>query len=172
LQTTWRALLSKQTLAFDFSEGKTEALETPDNQVLEIAQREQAIKITEENNTSTLIAPILYQDQVLGALKLKAPNRHWTNDELNLIESTLNQTALSLENTRLILETRTRAEQEKMLSDISIRMRETLDIETILQTTAQEMRKALQLAEIEVRLIPDQAQKKDDAEFFLKTSGE
>ena len=168
LQTTWRDLLSQHSPTFLFSSGKVQETDTPDFSALETAQKEHKVHVTQENGVSTLIAPILFQKQVLGAITLKTPERIWTTDELNLIESVLNQTALSLENTRLFIETRHRAEQEKMLSEISNRMRETLDIETILQTTVREMQKALQLSEVEVYLLPGDSPDRETSELNVE----
>lgn len=154
LQTTWRALLTQQTPAYQFSAGMVTEQSTPNNIALAIAKETHKIQIIDKDGVPTLIAPIIFQEQVLGALELTAPNRNWTSDEIVMIEAVLNQTALSLENTRLILETRSRAEQEKMIGEISARMRETLDLETILQTSVQEMRQNLRLSEVEIRLIP------------------
>ena len=161
LQTTWRAYLAKETSAFHFSAGELQEIAQPDFAALEIAQQNRKIHVIQENGASFLIAPILFQDQVLGAIKLKATDRAWTTDEFALIEATLNQTALSLENARLILETQNRAEQEKILSDISSQMRETLDLETILQTAIYEMQKAFHLSEIEVHLISETAETRE-----------
>jgi len=170
LQTTWRALLTQQNPAYHFSLGDVKEMETPDSAALEIAQHERKIHLSQENGTSTLVAPIMFQDQVLGAIQLTAQDRTWTTDEQILIEAVLHQTALSLENTRLILETRNRAEQEKMISEISSHMRETLDLETILQTTARDILKTLKLSEVEVRLIPPST--KDTSELHLFNPGE
>jgi hypothetical protein len=42
-----------------------------------------------------------------------------------------------------------------MVGEITSHMRETLDLETVLQTAAREMRRALDLAEVEMRLGSD-----------------
>ena len=60
--------------------------------------------------------------------------------------------SLALENTRLVAEAQQRAEREKLISKVSNKMRETLDIETILKTAVMEMRQSLELSEAEVRL--------------------
>jgi hypothetical protein len=57
-----------------------------------------------------------------------------------------------MERVSLYEETVHRAEHEQMVGDITVKLRETLDIDTILQTAAREFRKALALAEVEVRL--------------------
>ena len=171
LQTTWRALLTEELPAYQFSAGELKEISTPDEAVLEKVRQEQKIHaIQNEDGTSTLIAPVLFQDQVLGVAQFTAQDRRWTADEIALVEAVLNQTALSLENNRLIVETRSRADQEKMISEISNRMRETLDLETILQTTALEMQKTFGLSEVEVRLLPLTQQALSDT--YPPTSGE
>lgn len=165
LQTTWRALLAQEIPAYHFSLGTVKEMETPNETALETAQREGKISIKNSNGNSTLTAPIMFQNQVLGAIELTAQNRAWSADELVMIEAVVNQAALSLENTRLMLETRNRAEQEKMVGEISSRIRETLDLETILQTSVQEMQKSLKLSEVEIRLLPTALQ--DTSELHL-----
>ena len=60
--------------------------------------------------------------------------------------------SLALENTRLVAEAQQRAEQERTIGQVTTRMRETLDIETILKTAVKEMRQSLSLSGAEVRL--------------------
>jgi len=62
------------------------------------------------------------------------------------------QLGVALESARLFEETLMRAERERLVGDISSRIRETLDIETVLMTAAKEMRNALDLDEVEVRM--------------------
>ena len=59
--------------------------------------------------------------------------------------------ASALENTRLVEEAQQRAERERVVGQITTRMRETLDIETILKAAVKEMRQSLELRK-EVRL--------------------
>lgn len=172
LQTTWQALLTQDVPAYHLSRGTVAESPHPNETALTIAQNERKIHIEHDNmGNATLIAPIMFQDQVLGAIELVSTQRIWTNDEIVLIEAILNQTALSLENTRLILETQTRAEQEKMISDISSRVRETLDLETILQTSVQEMQKKLKLSEVEIRLLPPTLHDTAELHFSPSDSG-
>ncbi|GAB4578541.1 MAG: hypothetical protein Fur0022_12760 [Anaerolineales bacterium] len=172
LQSTWQSLLAPEVPAFRFSNGTVSEIKVLNETALEIAQKVRKIHIKNENGNSTLIAPIMFQNQVLGAIELTSPARVWTNDELIMIEAILNQTALSLENTRLIIETRNRAEQEKMIGDIANRIRETLDLETILQTSVQEMRKNLKLSEVQIRLSPSMMQEPAEPRYPISVSGE
>jgi hypothetical protein len=64
----------------------------------------------------------------------------------------MEQLSIALESARLYSDSQLRAERERMTGEITARMRETLEIETILQTAAREMRRALELSEVEVRM--------------------
>jgi GAF domain-containing protein len=67
-------------------------------------------------------------------------------------ETLSGQAAVALEGIRLLEETRQRAERERLTSEITSRMRETLDIDTVLQTAIREMGQALNIAQVEVRM--------------------
>jgi GAF domain-containing protein/HAMP domain-containing protein len=71
---------------------------------------------------------------------------------LRLYQTMADQAAAALERTRLLEEAQRRAAHEELIGEVTNRMRETLDIETILQTTLREMGTALDLPRIEIRL--------------------
>ena len=52
----------------------------------------------------------------------------------------------------MLEETRQRAERERLTGEITARMRETLDVDTVLQTAVREMRQVLGLHDITIRL--------------------
>jgi hypothetical protein len=60
--------------------------------------------------------------------------------------------AFAAENLRLLEETQQRAARERLLVGITSRVRETLDVDTVLQTAIREIGQALKLAEVEVRM--------------------
>jgi GAF domain-containing protein len=101
-----------------------------------------------------LSVPILLRGQEIGRIKLQRALSQpmWSKKEQALAADITNQVALALENARLITEVQQRAERERTISQITSRMRETLDIDTVLQTAVQEMRKSLNLKQAEVRL--------------------
>jgi GAF domain-containing protein len=65
------------------------------------------------------------------------------------------QVALTLENMRLFEETRQRARREQMIREITSKMRGSTDLDTILQTTVQELAKVLGTSRTFVRLGTD-----------------
>jgi GAF domain-containing protein len=82
------------------------------------------------------------------------PAHVWEQDSIIILETIASQVSLALENTRLIAEAQERAQQEKLIANITSRMRETLDVDIILQTAIRELREAFALKQAEIRLQP------------------
>ena len=101
-----------------------------------------------------LLAPIILRENVIGIIGYEDNDLHheWQEDEKALLETVASRVSLSLENTRLVAEAQLRANRESIISQVTSRMRETLDIDTILKTAVQEIRQSLDLREAEIRL--------------------
>jgi GAF domain-containing protein/HAMP domain-containing protein len=112
-----------------------------------------------ERAPSALVVPIVMRGQPIGALGFtdKEGKRQWSADNIALAEAISEQLALATENLRLVDETQRRAAREQLAGDVTARMRETLDMEAVLKTAADEMYKALGLDEIVIRLATDKA---------------
>lgn len=104
-----------------------------------------------------LAIPIQVRGAVIGVINLTKhggtdSNGLWTNDEINFMESIAEQLGVALDSARLYAETRQRAEQDRLVDEMTSQMRATLDLRSVLETATREMRDALGLAEVEVRL--------------------
>jgi len=121
-----------------------------------------AIEKSTPKDGNTLEVPITLRGQKIGNILLqrKAEYHKWTPQEETVATEVAAQTALALENIRLVERTRQRANREQAISNITARVRETLDLDTVLRTSAREIQKALNLHEAEIRLIPQE--KPDD----------
>lgn len=120
---------------------------------MEQALREGRMVIGEER----LAIPIRVRETTIGVITANRPhmaaqNRFWLSDEIAFLNEIADQLGAALESARLFAQIRQRAEQERLVDEITERMRATLDIETVLETAAREMRDALGLMEVEVRL--------------------
>lgn len=71
---------------------------------------------------------------------------------LRLYQTMADQAAAALERTRLLEEAQRRAWREQLLGEVTSRMRETLDVETVLNTAANEIAARLDLAALDIRL--------------------
>jgi GAF domain-containing protein/HAMP domain-containing protein len=113
----------------------------------------------QESDHTTLAAPIVLRGAIIGALGIRDDDgtRQWSEDEIALVEAVAERLGLAAENLRLIEETQRRAAFDRLVSQVTARVRETLDIDTMLKTAAQEVRQALDLPEVVVRLTPPTA---------------
>jgi GAF domain-containing protein len=93
---------------------------------------------------------------VIGTISAHKPGQAgtWTPEEIALLETLTEQLGSALESARLYQDTQRRATREKLIGEITARMRETLDVEAVLKTAVGEMRQALGLEKVLVRLAP------------------
>jgi GAF domain-containing protein/HAMP domain-containing protein len=103
---------------------------------------------------ATLVEPIVLRGQIIGALgfKQKPGAPPWSDDDVALIQTVASQLAQAVENLRLSRETERRAAREQLVGAVTARMRESLDLDTVLQTTTREMREALGLHSVMIEL--------------------
>jgi GAF domain-containing protein len=109
----------------------------------------------EEYNVQTLvIIPLAAKGESIGVIELETweHEQKYTADQLNLAMTMANQVAVALENARLFEETRQRAERERLISEITGKIRASTNLDTIIQTTAQELGRALGTARVLVRV--------------------
>jgi GAF domain-containing protein len=112
-------------------------------------------KLGSQKGKNVLAIPITLRGQKIGKISLerKAEFQKWTTQEEIVATEVAAQTALALENIRLVERTKQRAKREQAISNITTHVRETLDLDTVLRTSAREIQRALNLQEAEVRLI-------------------
>ena len=98
-----------------------------------------------KNIPSTLAVPVKFRDRVIGIIHIEAAdaNRKWTDDEVIMIQSISDRAAFALENARLFEETSRRAEQEETIASVTTQIGASTDFNRILQTTIQELGRAL-----------------------------
>lgn len=102
-------------------------------------------------NGSQTHFPIELRGEVIGELSVHAPSgRSWSQDELDLIRSVAERVALSAENARLFEETSRRAERERMVSEITSRIRSSNDPDEMIKLAVQELKSALGVSRVEV----------------------
>ncbi|MGA7192408.1 MAG: GAF domain-containing protein [Anaerolineales bacterium] len=115
-----------------------------------------------------LIVPIKLRGELIGNLVIQTPgNKEWSRDQLDLVQAVADRVALSAENARLFDETSRRAERERMVTDITAKIRSTNNPEEMIGIALNELRNAL--GATEVQLIP-QAISVSTEEIAAKTS--
>jgi PAS domain S-box-containing protein len=133
-----------------------------------MTQPEQRARAFEEDDRTAVVVPIDLHGEVIGMLGLHdEEGRRWTEEEIALIEAVANQMGLAMENARLLEATRSRANRDRLIADITTRVRASMDPESILRAAVRELGVALgtDRAFIQVAELPDAS--RADAERTL-----
>ena len=135
-ERTWKKLTSRQRPAYQY---------TP-------AGVRPVFSTNKKDSDDGLHIPLVLHGQKIGLIKLKRKGEasHWSEKERVLVEKIADQIALALENSRLVDEAQKNALRDQMIANVSTRVRETLDIESVVRTAATELRRAFDLKEAEV----------------------
>ena len=105
---------------------------------------------TSEDNRRVSV-PIILRGETIGTLSVQVQkNGHVSADHIDLIKAVAERVALSAENARLFEETSTRAERERLVSDITTKIRTTNDPQEMIQTAVNELKLALGVTHIEI----------------------
>jgi GAF domain-containing protein/HAMP domain-containing protein len=119
-------------------------------------QQGDAVTAVDGGEGVELAVPITLRGQTIGALGLRRDEASgWTEDDVAVVRAAAEHIALTLENRRLFEETRRRARHEQIIREITTKMRRSTDLDTILQTTVQELAKLLGTSRTFVRLGTD-----------------
>jgi GAF domain-containing protein/HAMP domain-containing protein len=110
------------------------------------------VNASTEHKNSALAIPILVRDQVIGTLNILPNNegRTWSTDEVNIAQAVTERLGLALDNARLFEETSTRASRERLVSDITTRIRGTNDPQEMIKTAVEELQRALGATRVEI----------------------
>lgn len=161
-QEAWSKKSSEKSIA-SFQYDRIRVSKAPKKQlsvaVLEQLAQGQIVLLSQGDNGNqpsipVLIAPIMIQGQSIGFISFEKEkmDQAWSSEEIKLVETVTGQVSLTLENVRLLEEAQSRAERERLAGEITGRMRETLNLETVLQTALHEIGQALDLSEAVVTL--------------------
>ena len=96
------------------------------------------------NTRSELALPLLYRNELLGILNVESeqPSAYTENDE-EMLGTLAGSLAAVIANARLLDQIRRQSERERVLYDVTSKIRRSTDMQTILATTASELSKAI-----------------------------
>ena len=103
-----------------------------------------------ENSPSTLLVPLMVFNQVIGVIGLEQenPSHTWSEEEIAVAQAAASRAALTLENARLLDESQRRASKERTILESTARIGSAINIENILQATAEELERVLGDSEV------------------------
>ncbi len=123
-------------------------------EIQQALQQPEPTVVHRSDDNLALVMPIMQRGTPIGALGVhwEGTQRELTEDQISLVQAIAERVGLAAETLRLLDETQRRAARERLISEITGRMRETLDIETVLQTAAREIGGKLGFLALDVRL--------------------
>jgi GAF domain-containing protein len=99
--------------------------------------------------------PLQIRDVVVGKLDLKLGDRSLTPEEETLIRDVLDQAGQALESARLFQETQRRAARERLVAEITAKVRASSDVEGVMRTAVRELGKVMGANRALVQLTQD-----------------
>jgi GAF domain-containing protein/HAMP domain-containing protein len=97
--------------------------------------------------------PVKLRGEIVGVLNLKSDEpREWTPDQLDIINAIVERAALSIESSRLLLESQRQAAKERIIGEISAKVSTFTNRNNILQAAAEEIGRALPGADITIQV--------------------
>lgn len=115
-----------------------------------------------ENTTEAILeaqehvieVPVVLRDEVIGYISLETDKETFSPEESALIDNITNQTAIALENARLLEATERRAIQEQKLNELATRFSRAITVDEILQAAVQELGQLPMVGEVSVQIRP------------------
>jgi K+-sensing histidine kinase KdpD len=91
------------------------------------------------DDAMSLAAPVKVRDQVIGVIDAHKTQGEWTPAEIALVESLTEQIGVALESARLFQDSQHRAARERLLREVTARVRSSADPETVLKSLLREV---------------------------------
>ena len=154
---SWKIMQPKSLgLGFQLKESVVTPLDQPltGKDIQEAVTRGATIISDKDNGGSNLTIPIRLRGKTIGIINLRTAQQKLTSDDADIAESVTERLSLAIETALLIQTTQHRADVERITSDISSRINSSTRFETILQTAAQELSRALGGSDVLVQIEP------------------
>lgn len=165
-RTEWsRAITQAEQPGFRYHAGRIEMLEeemgTPE--VASAIRSGQAAANQLDGSRvkrAAVAVPVKLRGEVIGVLHIEAEDssKEWQTDEITLVEAVAERAAFAMENARLFQDARRRAAKEQLISSASSRIGSAINLENILQTTAEELERVLGGSEVLIQFQTKEAE--------------
>ncbi|MEW6400456.1 MAG: GAF domain-containing protein [Chloroflexota bacterium] len=144
LREAWTRLPQEQKLTgFRFSGAAAMPIAEPLDQ--------KAASANGDGSKREVSVPVMLRGEKIGELVVQVPKEtRIKSDQMDLIRAVAERVALSVENARLFEETSRRAERERMVTDITAKIRGTNKPEDMLRTAMEELQRALGATRVEI----------------------
>ena len=155
---SWKVLQSKSMgLGLQLSGSVIRPLEVPleGEHIKQALTQNKTVLLNEKEAPSSLAIPIRLRGRTVGIINLRTKNNYkLTDDDAEIVEAITERLSLAIETTTLLQSTQHRADIERLTTEISSRISSSTRFETILQTAAEELSKALSGSDVLVQIEP------------------
>ncbi len=157
LRQAWSRLPKEQNLAgFRYNARGASPIETK----LQTDANTFSQEVIEKNQNTYISVPIAIRGETIGTLSVQIPDEKNINEnQMDLVNAVAERVAFSAENARLFEETTRRAERERLVSDITVKIRSTNDPDAMIKIALEELKQALGASK--VQLVPHTLQRSD-----------
>lgn len=121
--------------------------------------------VKKEAGTSLNKYPLRLRNQIIGYLNVDSTEDELTEADIALIDAVTSQTALALENARLLEDSQRRAAQEQKINSLSVQFSQANTMEEILKAALNELVLLPAVKEISVQLVPPNFENQKGPEF-------
>lgn len=162
-QRTWQSILiqsERPGFEYDGLQVRPVPQNLPSNLLEQLESGKPIVLSTDagkEDGKNTLIVPLMILNQIIGVIGLEHENidHIWTGQEIAVAQAAAGRAALTLENARLLEESQRRAVKERTIFEATARIGLAVNIENILQATADELEKVLSGSEVIIQFQSD-----------------
>lgn len=99
--------------------------------------------------------PLIIRGQEIGTLRVWPGENRLLAEDIRALEELGLRISQTMENARLFSDSQQRAENERIVRQVSAHMRETLDIQNVLRVAVEDIYQVLNLSELTIDLSPD-----------------
>lgn len=157
-QEAWQILRPAQLgLGYVYSEAGVRPIQQPmDNaHIREALSRGETARTAEAGEKPRLTIPLRLRGQTVGVMQLTSRNeRAFNEDDADIAAAVTERLSLAIETATLLQATQRRADIEKVTANITSRISSSARFETILQTAARELSRALGGSDVLVQIEP------------------
>jgi GAF domain-containing protein len=150
-----RTVAQTEQPGFRYQTGRIEMLEKglENSEVISAVQSGEVMSTPNNGSKqkrAAVAVPVKLRGEVIGILHIEShdPIKQWQADEISLVQAVAERAAFAMENARLFQDARRRAAKERLISEATAHISSALNIENILQSTAEELERVLGGSEI------------------------
>jgi sigma-B regulation protein RsbU (phosphoserine phosphatase) len=121
---------------------------------------------------SELAVPVIYREQLLGILNLESVEpAAYDESDTEIMTSLVSNLGSVISNLQLVGQIRQQVERQQQILDITNKIRQSVDIQTILETSASELARALKARKAAIQVTTDIIEKPLTSELGAKHNG-